>query len=254
MSRTCKQVLERLGQPLGPELSAHVQRCGVCKPVVESYELLGNLPAAKLAPLPLRLHSKIASELTQFPNFLTWRRAAALLMALNLLVTLAGTLTLTHGRFAVAQSSPLALPLWMLLVSLLIIGPWIALVPRHRKGPAFMLGLCLALAALLIAEASSIGGGASFIREGIGCLLTEVTMSLLPLAIGVWMLSQSAFHPVRTAVVGLSGAAAGLLALHAHCENGHALHLLAFHLFPWLAVTGLAIWTRAQLPSRSFAP
>src|SRR5229473_3687203 len=55
-------------------------------------------------------------------------------------------------------------------------------------------------------------------------------------------------------VVGLTGAAAGLIALHTHCENGLAPHLLTFHLLPWLAVAGLAIWTRAQLPSRSFAP
>lgn len=254
MTGACRQVLERLGQPFGPELSAHAQSCDVCKPLVESYELLGNVPTAKLVPLTARLHSRLAYELAQPPTFLTWRRTAALLTALNVLAALAGTLTLAHGRFAVAHLNPSALLLWILLVSVLVIGPWIALLPRHRKARAVMLGLCLPLAALLIAEASGVGAAASFIREGIGCFVTEVAVSLLPLVIGVWMLTQSAFHPVRTALVGLSGAAAGLLALHTHCENGLALHLLAFHLLPWLAVTGLAIWLRTRLPSRSFAP
>jgi hypothetical protein len=254
MTGTCRQVLERLGQPFGPELSAHVQRCEVCKPVVESYELLGNLPDAKLVPLPSRLHSSVASELSQHPTLPTWRRPAVLLMALNVVVALAATLALAGGRFDVVHLNPSALMLSILFVGLLVIGPWIALVPRHRGARAVLLGLCLALAALLIAEGSGIGTGAGFIRGGIGCLVAELAISLLPLAIGIWILTQSAFHPVRTAVVGLSAASAGLFALHTHCENGLALHLLTFHLLPWLAVTGLAIWIRAHLPSRSFAP
>ncbi len=254
MTGACRQVLERLGQPFGPELSAHVKSCDLCKPMIESYQLLGTLPPAKLVPLPSTLHSRVASELARHPTFSTWRRPAALLMAFNVLVALAGTLALAHGRFAMVHLNSSALTLWVLLVGLLVIGPWIALVPRHRRARAVILGLCLALAATLIAEGSGIGTGAGFIRGGIGCFVTEVAISLLPLAIGVWMLTHSAVHPLRTAVVGLTGAAAGLIALHTHCENGLALHLLTFHLLPWLAVAGLAIWTRAHLPSRSFAP
>jgi len=254
MTGTCRQVLERLGQPLGPELSAHVQRCELCKPVVESYELLGAQPPANLVPLSSRLHSTVASELAQHRTLPTWRRPAALLMALNVVVALAATLVLAHGRFAVVHLNPSAVTLWVLLVGLLVIGPWIALIPRHRRARAVMLGLCLALAGLLIGAASGIGTGAGFIRGGIGCFVTEVAISLLPLAIGVWMLTNSAFHPGRTAVVGLSGAAVGLFALYTHCENGLALHQLTFHLLPWLALAGLAIWTRAHLRSHSFAP
>ena len=70
--------------------------------------------------------------------------------------------------------------------------------------------------------------------------------------IGIWMLTQCGFHPVRTALVGLSGAATGLLPFAPIVRTDS--HPPAFHLLPWLAVTGLAIWTRSRLPSRSFAP
>jgi hypothetical protein len=172
----------------------------------------------------------------------------------NALVALSGALVLARKGLVLSAASPLRLLLATLLAGFLLLGPWIALRPRNRRARGLTLAGCLALALCLALGGPEVLPGTDFLQGGVGCFTTELLLSLLPLATGVWVLTTAAFQPARVAILALSGGAAGLFALHVHCPNGLWSHLLVFHLLPWLAITGVALVVRWRLPSRSFAP
>jgi hypothetical protein len=255
VTEQCKRVLEHLGEPISPELSAHVHGCDVCKEAVEGYELLGRGPSQqRFAPGAPTLQAEVAAELARHRKARSWRYSAMAVIGLNLLVALAGAIALAHGRYSEVNTEPKSIVLSALLAGLLAFGPYFALAPGKRGARWVLLLICSAIAIALVVLRSSFELSDDFVRGGIGCLMTEVIGSVLPLAVGIWVLTSAAFQPLRAALVALSGAAAGLFVLQTHCENGLPAHLLAFHLFPWLLVTGIAVWARARLQSRTLVP
>ena len=91
-------------------------------------------------------------------------------------------------------------------------------------------------------------------RTALPCLVTVVLTAVIPLAVGVALLRGMALDAARTAALALSAAATGLFALHWHCTDGSASHLMAYHAFPWLALALLAIPLRRALPTESHVP
>ena len=86
------------------------------------------------------------------------------------------------------------------------------------------------------------------------CALNVALISLLPLAATLLLLRQMAFDGRRAAAVALASGATGLFALHWHCMDGAAVHLLAFHALPWLSLAAVAVALRKLLPTRSHVP
>ena len=52
----------------------------------------------------------------------------------------------------------------------------------------------------------------------------------------------------------LASGATGLFALHWHCMDGTALHLIGFHALPWLSLAAVAVALRRLLPTQSHVP
>jgi hypothetical protein len=88
----------------------------------------------------------------------------------------------------------------------------------------------------------------------LGCMGSEVVLSVLPMAVALVLLCRSAFQPVRALAAGLSAAGVSLLLLHLHCADGTVSHLMAAHVAPWLLLAGVAVLVRSRLPTRSHAP
>ena len=63
-----------------------------------------------------------------------------------------------------------------------------------------------------------------------------------------------ALDAARTGALRVSAAATGLFALHWHCTDGSASHLMLYHALPWLALALLAIPLRRALPTENHVP
>jgi hypothetical protein len=88
----------------------------------------------------------------------------------------------------------------------------------------------------------------------LGCMVTEVVLSVPPLIVALVLLVRSAFQPVRALAAGLSAAGVSLFVLHLHCSDGSASHVALGHVLPWLVLAGVALLVRSRLPTRSYAP
>jgi hypothetical protein len=94
----------------------------------------------------------------------------------------------------------------------------------------------------------------SFLAGVLGCMVSEVVLSIPPLILALVLLCRSAFQPLRALAAGLSAAGVSLFVLHLHCADGSAGHLALGHVVPWLLLAGVVLLVRARLPSRSYAP
>jgi hypothetical protein len=220
-------------------------------------KLMAVLDRAAAGPSSEALPSALAAaqaELLLQPVARAWWLDALAIVGANLVVCLGAAVVLGGtGRSGAHTSEVLAASAAALMAAVLLVGAVAAIAPRWRWARLLLIPLAL-VAGLSAAFASSgFDPGLPFAR-GIGCTATECVMALVPLSVSLFALTRFAASALRSAVVGLSAGAGGVLAVHLHCPNGTLSHLLVFHLLPWAALAGLAVLVRRRLPSRSVAP
>lgn len=194
------------------------------------------------------LRAAAAEEVARAPVATPWWHDALKLVALNLGSGVLGALAMTWNT---TQHES---PFWRWAVAALGLllsgfGAVLALHPGWRGlRRLFALGVVLVVTGTLLG-ASGLGslGGAS-------CGLIECVVALVPAAGALAFLSRFAPDFSRALVAGAAAGAGGLVALHLHCPNGSAGHLVLFHLLPWVAMAGLVAWVRLKTRSRTFAP
>jgi hypothetical protein len=184
-----------------------------------------------------------------------WRELLALLGAYAG-VMVAGVFFLGRsGLVANTASAPVVAGLAVLILALVGGGAYLSLAPARRRIP----WVPIAVATALVAALQVLGGSGTtpmrnFLMGVMGCVKTEVLLSIPPLALALVLLCRSAFQPVRAIAAGLSAAGVSLFVLHLHCPDGTAGHLMLGHLVPWLLLSGVALYLRSRLPTRSYAP
>ena len=251
MSPECSRVLDALGQPLPPELAAHVASCAECRALVEGFDALGPVeaPAMKVA-VPARALEELAAHPAPTP----WWREVLMLVGAYVGLTALGALALTSlGLFR--NPAPLAVLVGLaVLVLLSMVGGAVVALAPVRRAAWGLVGTCTAVVALSVVLGGSGLAVKGFLTGAIGCMRTHMLLSALPLLSALVMLRRSAYHPARALAAGLSAGAVGLLLLHVHCSDGSAAHLAASHVGPWLLLGGLALLVRSRLPTDNYTP
>jgi hypothetical protein len=256
MSPECSRVLDSLGQPLPPELAAHVASCAECRPLVEGFGALEDLaPAPRMPELAMqRVRTRTQEELAAQPIPTPWWREVVVLVGVYVGLTALGALALTPLGLVLNSAPPGVVVGLSLLVLLAMVGGAVVALAPVRRVPWSLMGLCTAVVALAVVLGGSGLAVKSFLAGAIGCTRTHMLLSALPLLSALVMLRRSAYHPARAVAAGLSAGAVGLLLLHVHCPDGSAAHLAASHVGPWLLLGGLALLVRSRLPTSNHAP
>lgn len=259
MKPECSRVMDSLGGPLPAELEAHVASCDDCRALVGGFDALGGLPMAPppAAPAPKleAAHLRARAELAAHPKPTPWWRELLVLLSVYAAVFAGGLVWLSRDGVVGNRAPPMVVTSVALLTLVLVGGgALLAVAPSRRRLPWEV----LALAAVGVAAVQVLGGSGLQIRPPVrgmlGCMGSEVLMSVLPLAVALVLLCRSAFQPVRALAAGLSAAGVSLLVLHIHCPDGTVRHLLSAHVLPWLLLAGVAVLVRSRLPTRSYAP
>jgi hypothetical protein len=257
MSPECSRVLDALGQPLPPELAAHVASCAECRALVESFgalEDVGAPVAAMPEPALERVRTRTQEELAAQPVPTPWWREVLVLVGAYVGLTALGALALTPLGLMLNSAPPgVVVGLAVLLLLAMVGGAVVAMAPVRRVAWGLM-GTCTAVVALSVVLGGSGLVAKSFLAGVLGCMRTHMLLSALPLLSALVMLRRSAYHPARAVAAGLSAGAVGLLLLHVHCPDGSAAHLAASHVGPWLLLGGLALLVRSRLPTSNHAP
>jgi len=260
MTPECSRVMDALGGPLPPELAAHAASCEDCRTLTEGFGVL-DAPAAVPVPPPApkkleAARTKSLSELRAQPQPTPWWRELLVLLGVYAVVMVGGVLAL--GRSGLVRNMA---PAWVVaLMALLILGlvgggAYIALAPSSRRMPWALVGASAVTVALLqILGGSGQASVRGFLAALLGCMVTEVVLSVPPLILALVLLVRSAFQPVRALAAGLSAAGVSLFVLHLHCADGSASHVALGHVLPWLVLAGVALLVRSRLPTRSYAP
>jgi hypothetical protein len=251
--------MDALGGPLPPDLAAHAASCEDCRALTEGFGTLASPPAPAPAPSPTKLASTRTKSLTELqaqPKPTPWWRELLVLLSVYTVVMVGGVVGM--GRSGLVQNMA---PAWVVaLIALLILGlvgggAFIALAPAGRRMPWALVGAGAVTVALLqIFGGSGQASLRGFLAGVVGCMMTEVVLSVPPLLLSLVLLVRSAFKPVRALAAGLSAAGASLFVLHLHCPDGTARHLALGHIVPWLVLAGVVVLVRWRLPTRSYAP
>jgi hypothetical protein len=225
---------------------SHAAGCPVCRPL-----LPGDGEGAP-APALDSLHQRALEALRSSP-VRPWRRDAVLLAGLNACVALGATAILGAVRWnASGDARPRLALVGVLLFATLTLGGMAALAPRRRHGWLFLL-LALLLPLGLVIAGQGLASPLS-VTEAFPCALNIALIALLPLATSLLLLRRMAFDGRRVAALALASGATGLFALHWHCLDGAAMHLLTFHALPWLSLAAVAVALRRLLPTQSHVP
>ncbi len=254
MTPDCERLLSHLGEPLSGELLAHTQSCAECQKVQHSYRLLQGCKSVPDAR-GLALAAAAAVELRKHPRARPWWWGAVMLGLIYLAIILIGVVVI--GALQRSGNPPLPLALQAVgigLALLSMVGFVASLAPRGRRARLALFPFLGALLFAIFPSAPLSHDTRAFMAQGMPCLIVEVVTSLLPIGLGIWLLTRSAFNPIRSLLLPFCAATAGLVVLCFHCPNGLTSHLLVFHLAPWLALVALAWAIRAKSRSHSYAP
>jgi hypothetical protein len=259
MSPECDRVMDGLGQPLPPELAAHVAACADCRALLEGFGALEGAPAPAKAPTMAApalesVRAQALRELQAHPKATPWWREVLVLVGVYTLATVLGALGFTRVGLLLNSAPPgVVAGLAVLVLGVMVGGAVLALAPT-RQAAWGLVGTSAAVVALSVVLGGSGLAVKGFLAGAIGCMRTHMLLSALPLLSALVMLRRSAYHPARAVAAGLSAGAVGLLLLHLHCPDGSAPHLAASHVGPWLLLGLLALLVRARLPTRIHAP
>jgi hypothetical protein len=203
---------------------------------------------AKLAALRAQLHAELAKS----PKARPWWAGAGVMLTLNAVTTFAAV-SMIGSDADPARDPILRWGVAALILAVITLGTVVGL----RPGPRWPQMASLVATALTVALAVTVGAVGPMqvpLWAGTSCATTECLVALVPLTTGLILLSGFAFDPLRTAVVGLSSGAVGVLALYVHCPVGTWSHQLMFHASPWVALFAVLWLVRRAMPSKTFAP
>jgi hypothetical protein len=253
--------MDALGGPLPPELAAHAASCEDCRALTEGFGTLEALPAAAPAPAPAPKKLEAARteslrELAAQPKPTPWWRELLVLLAVYAVVMVGGVVGLGRAGLVANMAPPVVVAgIALLILGLVGGGAFIALSPSGRRMPWALVGAgAVGVALLQIFGGSGQVAMRSFLAGVMGCMVTEVLLSVPPLILALVLLCRSAFQPLRAVAAGLSAAGVSLFVLHLHCPDGSAAHLALGHVLPWLVLAGVVLLVRSRLPTRSYAP
>lgn len=259
MTPECERVMDGLGGPLPPELAAHAASCEDCQALTAGFGALEALPPISppvSTPGMQAARRKTLEELSVQPQPTPWWRELLVLLGAYGAVMVGGVLVLGRSGLVANSASPVVvIGLAFLILVLVGGGAYLALAPARRQLP----WAPIAMGAGLIAILQVVGGSGyapmrSFLAGLMGCMTSELLLSIPPLALALVLLCRSAFQPVRAFAAGLSAAGVSLFVLHLHCPDGTAAHLALGHVVPWLLLAGVALFLRSRLPTRTYAP
>lgn len=257
MSPECTRVLDGLGQPLAPELAAHVASCAECGALVEGFGALEDMgaPTAKgTVPALEPVRARALEELAAHPRATPWWREVLVLVGVYMGMTALGAMALAPmGLLKNPAPAGVVAGLTVLVLLVMMGGAMVALAPGRRVAWS-LVGTCTAVVALSVVLGGSGLAVKGFLAGLLGCMRAHMLLSTLPLLSALVLLRRSAYHPARAVAAGLSAGAVGLLLLHVHCPDGSAAHLAASHVGPWLLLGALALLVRSRLPSHNHAP
>lgn len=261
MNPECTRVLDTLGQPLPPELGAHVAACAECRALLEGFGALEGVAApapAQEAPetVPALESAKALAlkELAAHPKATPWWREVVTLVGVYVGSTVLGALALSRVGLTLNAAPPGVVAVLAALVLLMMVGGAVVALAPTRRVAWGLVGTSAAVVALSVVLGGSGLAAKGFLAGCIGCWRTHMLLSALPLVAALVMLRRSAYQPARAVAAGLSAGAVGLLLLHVHCPDGSAAHLTASHVGPWLLLGGLALLVRSRLPTQNHAP
>lgn len=227
---------------------AHARGCAVCGPLLPE-----DGPQAPPPDPSLDAVHRRALEALQITPVRPWTRDAGRVALLQGAVALVVAAMLGTRNWSSPIAHHLALALvGALLLVLVTVGSVLALAPGRRR-PRMLLWLVPVVPLLLVVSGNGVHT-ATTMRAAMPCLMTVLLTAVVPLAVGLTLLRGMALDAARTVALGLSAAATGLFALHWHCADGSAPHLMGFHALPWLALALLAIPLRRALPTKSHVP
>jgi len=245
----CDRFLETLASDqLDEAARTHAAGCPVCRPL-----LPGEAPPHAGSTAALEEVRGRALEALRTTPLRPWTRDAARFALLQAAVALvvSGILGTRNWTSPMAHHVALAVVGAVLLV-VVTLGSVLALAPG-RRGARWMLLLIPVVPALLILSGNGVQTTPT-VQSALPCLVTVVLTAVIPLAIGLALLRGMALDAARTGALGLSAAATGLFALHWHCTDGTASHLMIYHALPWVALGLLAIPLRRALPTENHVP
>ncbi|MCY1034880.1 DUF1109 domain-containing protein [Corallococcus sp. BB11-1] len=209
-------------------------------------------PPPRLDPRALeRALAASRAELSLGQPVRRWRSQAVRLFAAS-----AGmALLMTGVLLALGQASGPALlgraPMLALLLSTSAVCSWGAIAPRRRALRWVGVGMAAVSAALLVLTRAT-PLGPSNLPPWV-CTAGHVGMALVPLVVGLVVLRQAAFDPLRAVVAGLAAGTVGAFVGELACEQG-AGHVAAYHLGAW-ALLALTTWAVSKrLKPRTYAP
>lgn len=192
------------------------------------------------------------AELGRVPTVRPWWLDALVLVGVNVLCGLGWSALFSFNL--VQHRSELARNLGAGgLAAVCLLGALAAVRPGSRNLRVLLVALAVGTVAVLLAAASGFDPGMPFLG-GMGCGVSELAASTVPLGVSLWVLTRFAPDVLRTVVAGLAAGAGGLVTLHLHCTNGTLGHLVVFHLGPWVLVSLAAVGLRRVLPSATWAP
>jgi hypothetical protein len=197
-----------------------------------------------------RARTAALAELRRAPVATPWRRQAGVVVAIWVgMSVLAGAATLL-APLATLRDVIARAPLLAALLAVAAVGGVASLAPRGRVWTSLAgVAALLTMAALVMSR----GAGVPSSTPEWVCSASHVGIGLLPLAVGLWSLRQSAWTWRRAFVTGLGAGTAGAFLGELACHQG-ARHVLVHHLGAWLLVTLACVAISRRLRPRTFAP
>lgn len=231
----------RLFEPVD---AAHLETCSECR------ALQGAFASGSAAAVSLdALKGAALAELERAPKTRPWWHLALGFVALTAAVAALATAlmsasTVQHASATLRQASAAG---W---VATMLVAAFSAVMPGARGLRRGVLASVLGCFALTLVAASGHDPG----MGGVGCAITEWAVALLPLGLGLFVITGFAFDAQRALAAGIAAVSAGMLSVHLHCPNGTLAHQALFHLAPILGLALLTLVVRRVLPSRSHVP
>ncbi len=259
MRPECERVMDSLGENLPPALATHAATCADCQAFLSSFETLDAIapsPSPAKTPGMEAARRKSMQELALKPRATPWWRELLVLLGTYAVVMVGGVVGLGRNGLVLNTASPLVIAgVGFAILVLVTGGAYVAMAPARRHVPWLIVAAVAgAVSLLLVMGGSGYAPARGFLAGLVGCVTSEVVLSIPPLALALVLLCRSAFQPVRAFAAGLSAAGVSLFVLHLHCPDGTAGHLMLGHLVPWLLLAGVALFLRARLPTRSYSP